>query len=318
MLSLTQLAINSLNDLDLRQVIDDYFELSEKIYQWIFYSEKYLHLEQFIAIHTDNTNVIVFTITELIDYIHEITQINDFLLERIGEQHIKSIYGLRHQKVLAHKRGFKEAIILLNGELKNSQINNQYDSPNVDCKYEPRQRNRSNEFTGQVNSNETLQFSQIDLETPNRPYVDDVINRNDNSSDVDPRYKPECGHRNNQELAKALPRTNNAAPPQPRPQPQCLGCSARYSRPQSKLMAGIVKQKKTYKQKFFSTRFQPLFPPSWTMNGLIKLFDRKYASTTFHSLTQERNWKKRKRKTKTLHFLYQMQFNDDQTWLPNI
>lgn len=131
------------------------------------------------------------------------------------------------------------------------------------------------------------------------------------------QYEPDDNRQMEQETAIITPLTNNAELLQKIPFHKSMSFYARF---QSKPMIGIVKLKLTYKLKYSIARSKTIFLTTKLMNDLKDLMRNcnEEASTTFHSLARERNWKKRKRKTKTLHFLYQMHTNDDQTWLPNI
>lgn len=125
MLSLTQLAINSLNNLDLRILLDDFIYVSEEYYQIFSNSDIVFEYRGVIEIkpnQNDDSAVfqqpIFLTRNEFIDEIRYMIQMSDFLIERIETyfsttKNIEFIYGHRRREILASKQYFEYLIAIV-------------------------------------------------------------------------------------------------------------------------------------------------------------------------------------------------------------
>lgn len=126
MLTLKQLAINSLNEFDLQQFIEFFNEKSGELCQVILYSEIFIenktnnttaekspnqNIDQVIReepIHSLTNNIdksdwIEVSVQEVVDIMHDISQMSDLLLQRFEKSYIESICGHRCHEILANK-----------------------------------------------------------------------------------------------------------------------------------------------------------------------------------------------------------------------
>lgn len=124
MVPLTQTEIVSLSEFELLQVIDDFFEFSDDLFQDFEHSEwnfaqkasEMKHNFDWIWVqsshsydyNTATTNFFKrnFDITELIDFIHRITQMGDFLYQRTSKPNIELICGYERYSMLRKKNTF--------------------------------------------------------------------------------------------------------------------------------------------------------------------------------------------------------------------
>lgn len=312
MLSLTQLAINSLNDVELWLIIDSFNEIFEIFCQGILDSEiesveqignkktynvVVLKVEQSLN-HYDGqaiqncparSDMIGFTVPEVINHMKQITKICNFLLQRIEEPQIELIFDTWRLDILARKQIANEITTILNNKFYKSQMNNQCVSQNVDCQYIPQQWNQNNCSAGQSNVNETPQFDQSDLEILNQLQMDDFIINQYN-------FRNDVGCQNEHMKANNPPHENNAEPPQ-RP---FLDRTINNSQSRLETMIRAVKSKSPCTTKFFTARRDPF-------KVLFKIFKvtflflstgpiNKHSDENTFNIPEERNWKRRRRK----------------------
>lgn len=136
MLSLIQLAVNSLNPRELRRIINGFITQSEKIYNKLWNSGNIVFIREIHDVlfvyellsdqnfgsinvyvvedhNINSTNYI--TDDEIIDYAHQIVQMGDYLLQRIEETHTEPTCGyLNHMKVLNYRRLFNKIANTIN------------------------------------------------------------------------------------------------------------------------------------------------------------------------------------------------------------
>lgn len=277
MLSLTQLTINALSNLDLQKFIEKFNEISGAFFQGVLDSEiNFEHnvIEGIVEkspiqnidhnipkkpIHShDNDD---FSVSEILRIMCQITQLSDFLLQRIENAGVKSICGHRRHDILANKQLSDEIASILNNKINKLQIN------------------------------------KTNLSTQKRPPTDNFMR----GPDVGCRNGSDNGPKNEYGAKKNSPSTDSTVPPHPLP----TGGTIYDDRSQPERTFGTNEPEPMLKLEFFKTKFiisEAIFPVI-EPTGIWCNFVNQKPLTTLYFVAQEPNWKKRKRKMNTHYFL---------------
>lgn len=259
MLSLTQLAINSLNEFDLRQFINTFNETSEKFCYAILNSQIYVFHNgdknekqvRFVVDSINETDWTDFTVAETIGNMHQIIQMGNFILYRIEQSYIKSIY--------THSRHAVVKIIKLAGETA-TIINNKFNK---------------------------LQFDTTHLGALNRPTSDDFISVYRFEPEVGCQNGPDDGQKNVHTVTNTPPPVESTVPSQ-----TPLPSGTIYIGP-SQPKPPIVEPEQL--SEFYMRQLKiSILKVIFSANDLA---NNTKTIKTLHSVAPERNWKKRRRRT---------------------